>query len=105
MNVCWTEAALADLRAVEAYIARHSEQYAHAMVERILDRTELLTSQPRLGPVVPEYEDETLRELFVEPYRIVYRLLEDQVDIVTVVLGRDGCLVSLEPDRISPFRP
>ena len=43
--------------------------------------------QPRLGPVVPEYEDETLRELFVDPYRIVYRLLDDQVDIVAVVHG------------------
>jgi addiction module RelE/StbE family toxin len=87
MNVRWTEAALADLQAAEAYIARHSEQYARAMVERIFDRSELLASQPRLGPLVPEYEDETLRELFVEPYRMVYRLLDDQVDIVAVVHG------------------
>ncbi len=72
MNVRWTEAALADLQAAEAYIARRSEHYASVMVERIFDRSELLASQPRLGPVVPEYEDETLRELFVDPYRIVY---------------------------------
>ncbi len=87
MNVRWTEAALADLQAAEAYIARHSEQYARVMVERIFDRSELLTSQPRLGPVIPEYENETLRELFVDPYRIVYRLLDHQVDIVAVVHG------------------
>ncbi len=85
MNVHWTEAALADLQAAEAYIARHSEQYARAMVERIFERSELLTTHPRLGPVVPEYEEETLRELFVDPYRIVYRLLDEQVDIVAVV--------------------
>jgi toxin ParE1/3/4 len=87
MNVRWTEAALADLQAVQAYIARHSEQYALGMVERIFERSEVLASQPRLGQVVPEYEDETLRELFVDPYRIVSRLLDDQVDIVAVVHG------------------
>jgi addiction module RelE/StbE family toxin len=87
MKVRWTEAALADLQAAEAYIARHSEQYARAMVERILERSELLVSHPRLGSVVPEYEEETLRELFVDPYRIVYRLLDEQVDIVAVVHG------------------
>jgi len=38
VNIRWTEAALADLQAAEAYIARHSEQYARAMVERIFDR-------------------------------------------------------------------
>ena len=35
MNVHWTESALADLQAVEAYISRHSPQYALGMIERI----------------------------------------------------------------------
>ncbi len=85
MIVHWTEAALSDLRAVEAYIARHSAQYARGMIERIFARSERLVAQPQLGPVVPEYDDEALRELFEDPYRIVYRVLEAQVDIVAVV--------------------
>ena len=85
MNVHWTEAALADLRAVETYIGRHSPQYARGMVERIFARSEQLSSQPRLGPMVPEYEDETLRELFENPYRIVYRIADQQIDVVAVV--------------------
>ncbi len=105
VNVRWAEAALADLQAVEAYIARHSEQYARAKVERIFERSELLATQSRLGPVVPEYEDETLRELFVDPYRIVYRLLDDQPDIVAVAwcTGRDGGVAVSEPLRMTPF--
>jgi plasmid stabilization system protein ParE len=63
MSVRWTEAALDDLRGVEIQIARHSRQYAQSMVERIFARSELLSSQPRLGPIVHEYHDETLREL------------------------------------------
>jgi toxin ParE1/3/4 len=85
MNVHWTEAALADLQAVEAYIARHSPQYALSMVERILARSGHLAGHPRLGPALPEYGDETLRELFEDPYRIVYRILEERIDIVAVV--------------------
>lgn len=85
MNVHWTESALADLRAIEAYIGRHSGRYAQSMVERLFSRSEQLADQPQLGAVVPEYGDESLRELFEDPYRIVYRVLEAQVDIVAVV--------------------
>ena len=85
MNVHWTESALADLQAVRAYLARHSPQYADGMVERIFARSEELEAHPRPGPVVPQYDDEALRELFEDPYRIVYRIGEGQVDIVAVV--------------------
>ncbi len=85
MNIQWTEAALADLRAAEAYIARHSERYATSLVERIFARTGQLADQPHLGGMVPEQEDETLREVFEHPYRIIYRLLKEQIDVVAVV--------------------
>ncbi len=87
MTVNWTEAALADLRATETYIARHSTQYSRSMVERIFDRTGQLVDFPRLGAEVPEYGDEFLRELLENPYRIVYRVYADRVDIVAVVHG------------------
>jgi plasmid stabilization system protein ParE len=46
MNVNWTEAALGDLAAAEAYVARHSPQYARSLVERLFARTEGLADQP-----------------------------------------------------------
>jgi plasmid stabilization system protein ParE len=85
MNVHWTEAALADLRAAEAYLARHSPRYAQSLVDRVFARTAQLADQPELGAVVPEYEVEGLRELFEDPYRIIYRVLQQQVDVVAVV--------------------
>ena len=85
MNVYWTEAALADLRAVEAYIGRHSPRYARGMVERIFARSESLSTLPRLGSIVPEYEEETLRELLERPYRIVYRIMDRRIDILAIV--------------------
>ena len=87
MTVNWTEAALADLQAIETYIGRHSLQYGRSMVERILDRSGQLADFPRLGAEVPEYADEALRELLENPYRIVYRVYEDRIDVVAVVHG------------------
>jgi toxin ParE1/3/4 len=85
MNVHWTEAAIADLRAVEAYIGRHSGQYAAGMVDRITARTAILADQPLLGPTVPEYGSDDVRELLEDPYRIIYRVLDNQVDVLAVI--------------------
>ncbi|MEX2112934.1 MAG: type II toxin-antitoxin system RelE/ParE family toxin [Pirellulales bacterium] len=85
MNVYWTEAALADLRAVQAYIARHSPRYADAMVQRIIGRTDSLSQHPLIGAVVPEYDAEVLREILEDPYRIIYRVLPKQIDIIAVI--------------------
>lgn len=85
MTIHWTRAALADLEAIEVYISRHSARYARGMVERIFDRVQQLEDHPLSGPVVPEYGDESLRELLEKPYRIIYRVLEDRVDILAVI--------------------
>lgn len=85
MNVHWTDAALADLRAAEIYVGRHSAQYATSLVERIFGRTGQLADYPYLGATVPEHEDQALREVFEHPYRVIYRVLEAQIDIVAVV--------------------
>lgn len=86
MTVNWTESALADLRGIESYLARHSPQYAIGIVDKVFDRTEVLQDHPQLGAVVPEYDDESLRELFEDPYRIVYRVVDDErIDVVAVV--------------------
>ena len=85
MIVNWTESALEDLQAIEAYISRNSAKYGRIVVERVLAQTALLAKFPELGSIVAEYEDQFLRELFQRPYRIVYRIRSNRVDIAAVV--------------------
>jgi toxin ParE1/3/4 len=66
-------------------VARHSARYASSLVEHIFVRSGQLADQPYLGGTVPEYEAESLREVFEHPYRIIYRVLEEQVDALAVV--------------------
>ena len=85
MRLVWSDQADADLAAIYAYIARDSERYAQATVERLIDAVDQLLRWPRSGRVVPEVEDDDLRELVLAPYRIVYRLQGDIIGIATIV--------------------
>lgn len=85
MIVGWSEQAAAQLQAIRDYLARSSPGYAQTLAERIVQRTETLANFPLLGAEVMEYGDESLRELFEHPYRILYRVSAEQVQIVAVV--------------------
>jgi toxin ParE1/3/4 len=86
-SVIWTVGAQADLRGVVEYIGRDSAAYAAQVAGRIIASVERLRRYPKLGRVVPEYEDETIRELIVGNYRVVYRLRRQRVGIVAIVHG------------------
>jgi plasmid stabilization system protein ParE len=36
---------------------------------------------------VPEYASDEIRELIEKPYRIIYRIKEDQIDVLSVIHG------------------
>lgn len=84
----WTLGAQKDLQAVVEYIGRHSPTYAAATAARIISAVERLRRQPRLGRVVPEFREDTLRELVIGNYRVVYRLARGRVGIVAIVQGK-----------------
>jgi plasmid stabilization system protein ParE len=87
MTVFWTNNAKRELRAVYDYIAQNSPRYAQGIVDRITRQTKQLSTMPYLGAMVPEYEEETIRELLEGSYRIIYRVRGDRVEILSVVHG------------------
>ena len=87
MNVIWTNNAKRELRGVYDYVAKNSPRYAQGVVDRITRKTEQLATFPRFGAEVPEYGDESIRELVEHPYRIIYRVCDDRVEILSVVHG------------------
>ena len=54
------------------------------LVARINFRVDGLASHPRKGRVVPEYNIERFRELIEPPYRIMYQVFADRVEIATI---------------------
>lgn len=57
------------------------------MIDRITRRSEQIAGQPLSGRKVPEYEMDDIRELIERPYRIIYRIKPDQIDVIAVIHG------------------
>ena len=57
------------------------------IVDRITRRSEQIASQPYSGRKVPECEAEDLREPIEKPYRIIYRVKQNQIDVLAVIHG------------------
>lgn len=87
MIVAWTEEAKAHVAGIYAYIKRDSPFYAIQTVDKLTRRLDQLIDHPRSGRIVPKYNDENLRELIVAPYRLIYRIKADRIDIVAVFHG------------------
>jgi addiction module RelE/StbE family toxin len=87
MKVHWTKAAEAHLDAVYTYIAQNSPAYALRMVDRITKRSIQIAEHPLSGRRVPEYAVEQIREVFSGPYRIIYHIKSDQIDVIAVIHG------------------
>lgn len=95
MRVVWTDTALRHLATTHEYIAHDSPHYAARLVDRLLARSEQLEQFPQSGRRVPEYDDRHIRQLVEPPYRIIYRVRPDRIDVLAVVHGAER---SLDPD-------
>ncbi len=76
-----------DLETAAAFIARDSGPYAATFVREVIEASESLSEFSERGQVVPEFEDDSIRELLLRPYRLVYRVRSDQVVITALVHG------------------
>lgn len=88
MRVHWTNEALDQLLRIRERVAERSPDAADRLVERLATRAEQLDAFPRSGRAVPEYERDDIREVIVRPYRVIYRVKPEQIDILSVVHSR-----------------
>jgi len=85
MPITFAESAVQDMEEILAYYADQSmPQVGSRLVAEIIADVELLSIQPRMGRMVPEFEQDFLLELIRPPFRIVYRVDRDRVRIVRV---------------------
>jgi plasmid stabilization system protein ParE len=86
-KVVWTEPAWEDLDTAAQYIARDSEFYASALVHEVREAAASLDEFADRGQIVPEFGDDSIRELLVKPFRLVYKISEEHVFIVAFIHG------------------
>lgn len=84
VKIIWSDLAIEDLKSIHEYISKDSPFYASKMVENILDRVEQLENFPISGRIVPEFKSDTIRELIIDNYRIIYLVDDRSVSISRV---------------------
>ena len=91
-KIIWSLQAREDLRDLVSFIAADNPAAAQSFGFRLMSKVDVLANFPQLGRVVPEENDETIRELILRPYRIVYQVLADgkTVAIVRIWHGARG---------------
>ena len=85
MKILWTEPASTDLESIYTFIANDSEYYARSFTAKIGDSVKRLERFPQSGRIVPELNDEKIRELTVRNYRIIYEIHESAIRILTIL--------------------
>lgn len=86
--VRWTPQAIQDINDIAEYISKDSARYASLFVAKIFEKENVLSVSVRIGRVVPEFSDDTIRELIYQNYRLIYKVIsEERADILSVFHG------------------
>ncbi len=92
-TVRWSETSARDLKGIVEYITRDSPSRAYEVFSSIKEKASNLHSSPARGRVVPELQDQGItqyRKLIVAPWRIIYRISEGTVYVLSVLDSRQN---------------
>jgi addiction module RelE/StbE family toxin len=92
MKIHWTDTACGHLDSIHAYISQDSPEYAKRVVDKLTRRSQQIADFPLSGRTVPEYELDQIREVIEHPYRIIYHITSDQIDVLAVLHGAQDVL-------------
>jgi plasmid stabilization system protein ParE len=86
--VIWSEEAFNDIESIAKYISRDSVYYAQMVVDRIIAAGEVINVYPESGRIVPELEEEHIREKFIYSYRLIYEIEATSINILAIIHGK-----------------
>jgi len=80
----WSPLAISRLSEVARYIALDNPVAAERWVNKVFAQVEKLSVFPERGRMVPEVGNKTIREIISGNYRIIYRLKDWEISILTL---------------------
>jgi toxin ParE1/3/4 len=92
-KVEWASVAEVDLKRIIDYIAIDSPDNALQILERIRQKVSALYTLPERGRIVPELQEQGIsiyRELIISPWRIVYRISDTTVYVLSIIDSRQN---------------
>jgi len=99
--VIWTPGARSDLKAIHNYIASDAPMNARQVVADLRLKADSVADVPLSGKVIPELNDDSLREVHAHSWRIFYHVRHRDVFVIAVVHKRR----QLAPEDIQGLFP
>lgn len=90
-QVVWAKAAEHDLREIIEFISVESPENASNILKEIKETASSLYTLPERGRVVPELQGQGIsqyRELIISPWRLIYRIAEHEIYVLSVIDSR-----------------
>jgi len=85
VNISFSKSAIDDLKSIkEHYLAQGLPQIGQDFIVAIIEHIETLAAHPSIGRVVPEFNDDSIRELIHSPFRVVYLRESESINIIRV---------------------
>jgi toxin ParE1/3/4 len=88
MKVFWSPLAVDRVSEIAEYIARDNQTAAEAWINTVLSKMGKLKGFPETDRIVPETDNKKIRELIYGNYRIIYRMEEKRISVLTVSHGK-----------------
>lgn len=98
-KIIWSPRAASNLEEICDYISKDSEYYAALFAKRVIRLIKKIPDFQKSGRIVPEYNDENLREKIYGNYRIVYRIQNEAIEIAAICHGSRLLENVFEPDQ------
>ena len=86
--VVWSQAAADDFEAIVTNIERDSPAYASAFASEVWDASQSLTTLSERGRNVRELEIANVREIYIQSYRLIYRVERERVTLLALIHGK-----------------
>ncbi len=79
-----TQQAKEDLKNIKVYIQKDSYQNSIKVLQTLVEKIKILEKYPEIGKVIARTSSGPLRQIMVYSYRIIYRIENNNVQVLTV---------------------
>lgn len=85
MKILISNSAFSDLEDIKKYYTEQGvPDIGKNFISEIFANIETLNAHPKIGRIVPEFDDEFIREIIHPPFRVVYFLETKNIHIIRV---------------------
>jgi toxin ParE1/3/4 len=96
MKIIWSPRAMGKISELSDFIAEDSPSRAttwlESIFESIFESVEQLSEFPEIGRILPNQQDQNLRQLIIDNYHIIYRINKKQIRILVIRNFKDNKL-------------